>query len=95
MFAWQYAGLHLSDQANLGALIADYAGLDGIEAATVEAGGASGAAALRLAYLAVASGLGRCALVVGVEKITDVVGPRRRSRPDAQRRQRLSKPCRA
>ena len=37
----------LSDQAHLGALIADYAGLTGIEAATIEAGGASGGAALR------------------------------------------------
>ena len=38
-------------------------------------GGASGGAALRQGYLAVASGLVDVALVVGVEKFTDVVGP--------------------
>ncbi len=46
----------------------------GIEAETVEAGGASGGAALRQGYMAVASGLVDCALVVGVEKFTDMVG---------------------
>ncbi len=73
----------LSRQAHLGALLADYAGLRfddaqhtaGIEAETVEAGGASGGAALRQGYLAVASGLVDVALVVGVEKFTDVIGP--------------------
>jgi acetyl-CoA C-acetyltransferase len=65
----------LSRQAHLGALVADYSGLLGIEAATVEAGGASGGAALRLGYLAVASGEVNVALVVGVEKMTDQLGP--------------------
>jgi acetyl-CoA C-acetyltransferase len=65
----------LSRQAHLGALLADYAGLTGIEAETVEAGGASGGAAIRQGYLAVASGLVNIALVVGVEKFTDVIGP--------------------
>ena len=76
----------LSRQAHLGALLADFGGLHpgdeqdrvhraGIEAETVEAGGASGAAALRQGYMAVASGLVDVALVVGVEKFTDVVGP--------------------
>ena len=46
----------LSGQEHLGALIADYAGLRGIEAVTVEAAGASGGAALRQAVLAVGSG---------------------------------------
>jgi acetyl-CoA C-acetyltransferase len=64
----------LSRQAHLGTLLADYAGLIGIEAATVEAGGASGGAALRQGYLAVSSGLVDVALVVGVEKFTDVIG---------------------
>ena len=66
----------LSDQAHLGALIADYTGLRGIEAATIEAGGASGGAALRLGYMAVASGQVKAALVLGVEKLTDKVGPK-------------------
>jgi acetyl-CoA C-acetyltransferase len=63
-----------SQQAHLGSLIADYAGLRGIEAVTIEAAGASGGAALRQAVLAVGSGLVDTALVVGVEKITDKVG---------------------
>lgn len=64
----------LSRQGHLGTLIADFAGLTGVETATVEAAGASGGAALRLAYLAVASGQVASALVVGVEKATDQVG---------------------
>jgi acetyl-CoA C-acetyltransferase len=64
----------VSDQANLGTLLADNAGLDGIEAVTAEAADASGAAAFRLGYLAVASGYVDTALVVGVEKYTDSVG---------------------
>jgi len=65
----------LSHQEHLGALIADYAGMRGIEAVAVEAAGASGAAALRQAVLGVSSGLMNTALVVGVEKMTDKVGP--------------------
>jgi len=64
----------LSNQAHVGVLLADYAGLLGIEAVTVEAAGASGGAALRQGYLAVASGMVDVALVVGVEKFTDKVG---------------------
>jgi acetyl-CoA C-acetyltransferase len=64
-----------SHQAHLGALISDYGGLGGIEASTIEAGGASGAAALRMGYLAVKSGAARVALVMGVEKVTDQLGP--------------------
>jgi acetyl-CoA C-acetyltransferase len=64
----------LSRQANLGSLLVDNAGLDGVEGVTVEAGGASGAAALRAAYLAVRSGWVNIALVIGVEKYTDGVG---------------------
>ena len=64
-----------SHQAHLGALISDYGGLGGIEASTIEAGGASGGAALRMGYLAVKSGEAKVALVVGVEKVTDQLGP--------------------
>jgi acetyl-CoA C-acetyltransferase len=64
-----------SRQAHLGALITDYANLLGIEASTVETGGASGGAALRLAFMAVASGHADVALVIGVEKVTDQLGP--------------------
>ena len=64
----------LSRQAHLGSLVADFAGLTGIEAMTIEAAGASGGAALRAGYLAVASGEAEVVLVVGVEKFTDQVG---------------------
>lgn len=63
----------LSRQSHLGALIADFAGLRGIEAVTLEAAGASGGMALRHAVMAVASGLVRSALVVGVEKFSERV----------------------
>ena len=65
----------ISQQANLGAKLADNAGLRGIETITAEAGEASGAAALHLGYMAVKSGYVESALVVGVEKFTDMVGP--------------------
>ena len=64
----------LSSQDHLGALVADFAGMRGIEAVTVEAADASGGAALRQGILAVKSGLVETALVVGVEKMTDQVG---------------------
>jgi acetyl-CoA C-acetyltransferase len=64
----------ISNQAHLAVLIADFAGLIGIEAATVEAAGASGGVAIRQAYLAVASGAVDVALVAGVEKMTDQTG---------------------
>ncbi len=63
----------LSRQSHLGALIADFAGLRGIEAVAIEAAGASGGMALRQAYLALASGSVDVALVVGVEKTTERV----------------------
>lgn len=64
----------LSNQAHVGVLLADNAGLRGVEAVTIEAGSASGAAALRSGYMAVASGQVNSALVVGVEKFTDRIG---------------------
>ena len=63
-----------SRQANLGAKIVSNSGLGGIETMAADAGEASGAAALRMGYLAVKSGYVRTALVVGVEKHTDMVG---------------------
>lgn len=75
LFVGNMLAPNLSNQAHLGALLADYADLTGIEAVTVEASGASGGAALRQGYLAVASGMADVALVVGVEKFTDKLGP--------------------
>ncbi|MCJ7534670.1 MAG: thiolase domain-containing protein, partial [Anaerolineales bacterium] len=64
----------LSGQAHLGALIADFAGLTGIEAVTVEGAGASGGLALRQAYMMVAAGAADAVLVTGIEKFTDQTG---------------------
>ncbi len=64
-----------SRQANLGSLLAEDAGLRGVEGVTVEAADASGGAALRLAALAVRSGAVESALALGVEKFSDVIGP--------------------
>src|SRR5512144_1638104 len=75
LFVGNMLAPNLSNQAHLGVLLADSAGLLGIEAATIEAAGASGGAALRQGYLAVASGMADVALVVGVEKFTDKIGP--------------------
>lgn len=75
LFVGNMLAPNLSGQAHLGVLIADFAGLRSIEAYTVEAAGASGAAALRAGYLAVKSGFVDVAMVVGVEKLTDTIGP--------------------
>ncbi|MHB8586802.1 MAG: thiolase domain-containing protein [Thermoplasmatota archaeon] len=63
-------------QEHIGALVADEAGLAGhthIPAVRVEAADASGAAALRQAYLAVASGAHEVVVAGGAEKMTDVI----------------------
>ena len=75
LFVGNMLAPNLSRQAHLGALLADFTGLTGIEAVTLEAADASGGAALRQGYLAIQSGLVETALVVGVEKFTDQVGP--------------------
>jgi acetyl-CoA C-acetyltransferase len=64
----------IAAQEHLGALIADFVGLRGIEAYKVEAACCSGAAALRLGYMAVAGGLHDMVIACGVEKMTDVLG---------------------
>jgi acetyl-CoA C-acetyltransferase len=62
------------EQEHVGALIVDYAGLAGfhIPATRVEAACASGALAVHLAVLSVASGLYDLVIAAGVEKMTDV-----------------------
>lgn len=59
------------EQENLGALIADWAGLGHIPAVKVEAACASGGAAVQEGAKAVLSGLEDVVAVVGVEKMTD------------------------
>ena len=74
LFVGNMLAPQVSMQAHVGTLIADFAGLTGIEAMTLEAAGATGGAALRSGYMAVASGQADVALVVGVEKFSDKVG---------------------
>ncbi len=64
----------ISKQEHLGALVADWVGLRAIEAFKVEAACGSGAAAMRLAIMAVASGEMDSALAMGVEKMTENKG---------------------
>jgi acetyl-CoA C-acetyltransferase len=64
----------ISGQAHLGALVADFAGMRGIEAIKIEAACASAAAAFRQGLMGVASGYQDVVAVVGVEKMTDDVG---------------------
>ncbi len=67
-------GAVYNQQTQLGSLIAGDLGLAGVESYCCEAGDASGAVALRTGYLAVAAGAAKTALVLGVEKATDMVG---------------------
>src|SRR5262245_28054560 len=59
----------VSNQNHLGALLADFAGLRGVEAVRIEAADASGGLALHQGYLMVASGMVNTVMVLGVEKI--------------------------
>ncbi len=67
-------GAAISSQSHLAPLIADFAGLRGVEAYGVEVADGSGGAALRAGYLAVASGAVDTVMVLGVEKSTDMIG---------------------
>lgn len=71
LFVGNMLAPRLNDQAQLGALIADFCGWRGIEAVTVEAACASGGAAFQAAVRAIASGAVDVAAVCGVEKMTD------------------------
>ncbi len=62
----------LAKQQQLGALVADYTGLAGIDAVTIEAACASGGAAVRVAYQAVAGGIHDVVAVCGLERMTHV-----------------------
>ncbi|HVZ36004.1 MAG TPA: beta-ketoacyl synthase N-terminal-like domain-containing protein [Polyangiaceae bacterium] len=60
----------LSEQQQMGALIAQQVGLGGIEAATIEAACGSGGAALRFGVMAIQSGAHDVVVVCGVERMT-------------------------
>lgn len=64
----------ITGQSHLGALAVDFMGMNGVEAFKIEAACASGAAALRVGTMAVASGMNDLVLVLGVEKMTDTSG---------------------
>ena len=64
------SGVGPGSQLNLGAQIADWCGLKGVEAFKIEAACGSGGAAFRAGVHAVGSGLVDLTLVVGVEKMT-------------------------
>lgn len=70
-------GATFSSQSQVGPLVTDFAGLAGVETFAIDAADASGAAALRAGYLAVASGLLDTVVVMGVEKSTDAIGSTR------------------
>ena len=74
LFCGNMLGDELQGQKHLGALIADEAALPGIEALDVRAATATGAAALRMAYMVVASGEADRAIAVGVEKMSGGMG---------------------
>lgn len=74
-----YVGNMLSDelqhQKHVASLIADEAGLRGVEALQIRAATASGAAALRVGYMAIASGEADLVMVLGVEKMSGSATP--------------------
>lgn len=72
-------GATFNQQTQLGSQLAAAVGLQGAEAFSCEAGDASGGVALRMGYLAVASGAVSSAMILGVEKATDIVGAARLS----------------
>jgi acetyl-CoA C-acetyltransferase len=73
LFVGNMLGGAINSQENLGALLADAAGLLPAEAWKVEAACASGGAAVRAAALSVAAGAHDVAIAVGIEKMTDAV----------------------
>lgn len=66
----------ISGQANLGALLVDWAHLGHVEGPTFEAAGASGGVALHHAFMTIAAGYADTLVAVGVEKCWEM--------PDAQ-----------
>ena len=65
----------LSHQENLGALITDWVGLRGAEAFKIEAACGSGAGAVHMGVMAVASGYMECVIAMGVEKMSETPMP--------------------
>ncbi len=72
MYVGNFSGGLFVGQEHLGSLLADYLGYAPIPAVRVEAACASGALALKQAFLDVASGFSDIVLAGGVEKMTDI-----------------------
>ena len=72
LFTGSMSSGRFANQEHLGALVADQLGMTPLPSVRVEAACASGGVAVRQAYLSIASGAYGLALVVGVEKMTDV-----------------------
>ncbi len=72
LFVGNMAGGKFASQEHIAALVATQLGINPIPATRIEAACASGAAAVRQGYMAVASGMYDVALVVGVEKMSDL-----------------------
>jgi acetyl-CoA C-acetyltransferase len=71
IFVGNMSGGQFVGQEHLGPLMADHLGMAGVAATRVESACASGGAALRTGYMAVASGMSDLVLAAGVEKMTD------------------------
>jgi acetyl-CoA C-acetyltransferase len=72
LFGGTMASGKMIGQEHIGALLADYMGLTPIASTRVEAACASGGLALRMGFMAIASGLHDKVIVGGVEKMTDI-----------------------
>lgn len=71
IYVGNMSGGQFVGQEHIGPLCADHLGMAGVAATRVESACASGGAALRLAYLDVASGASDLVLASGVEKMND------------------------
>jgi len=71
LYVGNMSGGQFVGQEHLGALMADHLGMSGVPALHVETACASGAAALRLAFMEVACGISDLVLAAGIEKMTD------------------------
>jgi acetyl-CoA C-acetyltransferase len=71
IFVGNMSGGQFVGQEHLGPLMADHLGMAGVAATRVESACASGGAALRAGFMAVASGMSDLVLAAGVEKMTD------------------------
>jgi acetyl-CoA C-acetyltransferase len=71
IYVGNMAGGQFVGQEHLGPLMADHLGMAGVPSVRVESACASGGAALRAAFLEVASGASDLVLATGVEKMTD------------------------